>query len=158
MQSPITSSPASSTPARQRRCSPDAARRGGRLATQATTPASDVPFLDRTDAAPGSNVSGRRRRTPAATPGPPKARRRSLTSSGVATSWPRVPLMALRLGRTRFAWRDGWCGGVVRRRCGRHRSTGAVDGGRAAGRWRGVGVGRRAARGGGAARRARADR
>ena len=28
MQSPITSSPPSSTPARQRRCSPDAARRG----------------------------------------------------------------------------------------------------------------------------------
>ena len=143
MQSPITSSPPSSTPARQRRCSPDAARRGGRLATQATTPASDVPFLDRTDAAPGSNVSGRRRRTPAATPGPPKARRRSLTSSGVATSWPRVPLMALRLGRTRFAWRDGWCGGVVRRRHGRRQSTGAVDGGRPAGRGRGRASGAR---------------
>ena len=37
-------------------------RRGGRLATQATPPASDIPFPNRTDAVPTSNGSRRRQR------------------------------------------------------------------------------------------------
>ena len=105
--------------------------RRSRRRLQATSPSPTGRMRRRAPTAAGGG--GVPRHGDAATPGPPKARRRSLTSSGVATSWPRVPPMALRLGRTRFAWRDGWCGGVVRRRYGRRRSTGAVDGGRAAG-------------------------
>ena len=125
--------------------------RRSRRRLQATSPSPTGRMRRRAPTAAGGG--GVPRHGDAATPVPPKARRRSLTSSGVATSWPSVPLMVLRLGRTRFAWRRG--AAAVRAapkhgRCGR----------RAGGRRRGVGVGRRAARGGGAplGGRARADR